>query len=303
MTLAVAEGPSRPYRASSRPRLPDPLVVQRGTPDYPEQLEDHEPPRQLWCLGDPSLLLRRPMVAIVGTRDATAYGERTARDLARAVARQGGCIVSGMARGVDAAAHRGALDAGGATIAVLGTGVDVPYPATHRALHAEIAARGLVVSEAPMGRRAFPGCFPRRNRIIAALAQVVVVVEGGHRSGALGTAEIAANIQRDVAGVPGEIDSPQSAGVNQLLRDGAHLLASVDDLLELAGLTPAGRRTCEPSDPDERAVYAALSAGALPADVIAMRTGLPAGRCFAAVTALELAGAIECSLGGTFRRR
>lgn len=298
---AVREAAPPRFAAAAVP--PAMTVVRRGGPGYPEQLEDREPPRQLHCLGDASLLLRRPMVAIVGTRNATAYGTRTGRDLARAVAAAGGCVVSGMARGVDAAAHAGAMEAGGPTIAVLGTGVDVPYPASHRRFHAEIAAKGLVISEMPPGQQAFRGCFPRRNRIIAGLAQVVVAVEGGFGSGALNTAELALALQRTVAGVPGPIDSPQSAGVNQLIRDGAHLVTSIDDLVTLAGLSPVRRARYEPVDPDERAVLAALAEGAAAPDVLAVRTRLPAARCLAAVTALELAGVVECTLGGAIRRR
>ncbi|HEU5175629.1 MAG TPA: DNA-processing protein DprA [Gemmatimonadaceae bacterium] len=303
MIRSVRERPAGAWRTRATRGNPAPTMVRRGETGYPAALEDGDPPRQLWCLGDASLLGVQPMVAIVGTRNSTAYGERTARDLARAIVDGGGCVVSGMARGVDAAAHAGAMEGGGRTIAVLGTGVDVPYPPRHRALHARIAAAGLVISEMPLGQGAFIGCFPRRNRIIAGLASVVVVVEGGHKSGALKTAGIALELGRSVAGVPGPIDSPQSAGVNQLIRDGAHMLTDVGDLLQLAGLDPARRVAYEPAGPDERAVYDALSSGALSPDVLALRTGLPAARCFAAVTALELAGAVECTLGGTVRRR
>lgn len=280
-----------------------PVLVRRGDAAYPAALTDREPPGQLWCLGDVALLQAAPLVAIVGTRRCTAYGERTARTLARAVAASGGCVVSGMARGIDAAAHRGALEEGGKTIAVLGTGVDVPYPAGHRSLHAEIAATGLVISEMAPGMKAFRGCFPRRNRIIAGLSHVTLVVEGGHRSGALGTAAIALELGRIVAATPGEIDNPESAGSNMLLRDGAHVVAGVSDLLALAGLTGTPRTRFEPRTADESAVCGALAAGALSADLLATRSGLPAARCFATVTALELDGAVECTLGGAIRLR
>lgn len=282
----------------------NPVRVRRGDARFPAALEDRLPPSQLWCLGDISLLSAAPLVSIVGTRNCTAYAERTARDLARAVVAAGGCIVSGMARGVDAAAHRGALDAGGRTIAVLGTGVDVPYPVGHRALHAEIAARGLVVSEMAPGQGAFKGCFPRRNRIIAGLSAVTVIVEAGHKSGALDTAGHALPLGRDIAVVPGEIDNPRCMGSNQLVRDGAHLLASVDDLLKLAGLSRASRRArFQPRNVDEALVCDALTTGEATADVLSARTGLPAARCFAAITTLELEGAVECTLGGAIRLR
>lgn len=280
-----------------------PVVVERGDPRYPAALEDHLPPRQLWCLGDVGLLAAAPMVAIVGTRNCTAYGERTARDLASAVARAGGCVVSGMARGVDAAAHRGALDAGGRTVAVLGTGVDVPYPPIHRALHREIIQRGLVISEMPPGQSAFRGCFPRRNRIIAGLAPLTVVVEGGHKSGAMNTAGVALDLGRTVAAVPGEIDNPQSAGNNKLLSEGAHVIACVDDLLRLAGLERAPARRFVPRNGDEASIVDILRSGEATADVLSVRTGLPAARCFATITGLELEGAVECTLGGAVRLR
>ena len=272
-------------------------------PGYPSALRDlPDPPATLWALGDPMMLVR-PVVAIVGTRRATPYGERITRELAGALSRAGVCIVSGLARGVDAAAHRAALVEGGRTVAVMGTGVDVPYPVGHRALHAEIAARGLVLSERPPASRAQRGCFPRRNRIIAALADVTIVVEAGRTSGALITARHALELGRDVAAVPGPIDAPASAGSNTLLRDGAILIADVADALALAGVTPAVRRPRLAPDGDERTVWNALAHGALELDSLVAATALPAARCLAAVTTLELAGAVECELTGEIRRR
>lgn len=197
------------------------------------------PPKALWLLGDPSLLEGAPdrHVAIVGTRDASPYGERTAAKLAAAAARAGLVVVSGLARGVDAAAHRAALDAGGHTIAVLGTGVDVPYPAGHRTLHERVQLSGLVLSEVEPGTKAFPGCFPRRNRIIAGLCKALVVVEAGFKSGAINSASQALELGRTVAAVPGQMDDPRAAGSNLLIRDGAHVMTSVEDLLGLYELS------------------------------------------------------------------
>lgn len=197
------------------------------------------PPKALWLLGDPSLLEGAPdrHVAIVGTRDASPYGERTAAKLAGAAARSGLVVVSGLARGVDAAAHRAALDAGGHTIAVLGTGVDVPYPAGHRTLHERVQLSGLVLSEVEPGTKAFPGCFPRRNRIIAGLCKALVVVEAGFKSGAINSASQALELGRTVAAVPGQMDDPRAAGSNLLIRDGAHVMTSVEDLLGLYELS------------------------------------------------------------------
>ncbi len=275
------------------PRLPPGLA----------ELEERAP--VLWALGDLALLDDRPRVAIVGTRRATAYGLRVTRALAGACARAGACVVSGLARGIDSAAHRAALEAGGATIAVLGTGADVAYPPANRALHAELAGggRGLLLSEYPPGEWANGGSFPRRNRIIAALAPLTVVVEAGHQSGALLTARWANDLGRSLGAVPGCIDQPQSEGTNRLIRDGAHVVASVEDALALAGLTRPVRFPQPDAGADEGAVWAALDQGVLDLDALCARSRLPADRCLAAVTALELRGAVECSLTGDVRRR
>jgi DNA processing protein len=256
-------------------------------------------------MGDTSLVgaAAGPAVAVVGTRRCTAYGERITTELAGALARAGATIVSGMALGVDAAAHRAALGAGGRTVAVLGTGVDVPYPAAHRGLHAEIARRGLVLSEQPPGERAGPGAFPRRNRIIAALAAVTIVVEAGARSGALITATHALDLGRTVAAVPGPIDVAEAAGSNELIRDGAVVIASVADALALLGLDAPPARRGPTFDGDERVVWDALAVPAPDLDVLTTRCSLPTRSCLAALTTLELAGAVECALTGEVRRR
>lgn len=221
---------------------PDPVRLDAAA--LPACLGDlSHPPAALWCLGDVGALTGAPerLVAIVGTREASAYGERVASRLAAACARAGLVVVSGLARGIDAAAHRAAMAAGGRTLAVQGTGVDVPYPVGHRALHREIQRSGLVVSEMEPGTTAKPGCFPRRNRIIAALAQVTVVVEAGFKSGALNTATQALELGRTVAAVPGPIDDPRSAGANLLVRDGASVVTDVEDLFMILELsTPGG---------------------------------------------------------------
>lgn len=280
-----------------------PEAVRRGDSRYPPALlELGSPPTVLFMIGNRTLL-NRPVVAIVGTRRATAYGERTSREISAAFARAGACVVSGMARGIDSAAHHGALGARGATAAVLGTGVDVPYPAGNRALHAAIARDGLLMSEFPVGSGALPGSFPRRNRIIAALASLVVVIEAPVKSGALVTVDHALTLGRTVAVVPGPVDSPQSAGSNALMRDGAAVIASVEDALSLAGLAHAPVLRELEMDADQRAVWKALSDGALDMDALTARASLPARKCLAAVTTLELAGVVECELTGSIRRR
>lgn len=274
-----------------------------GSAGYPASLlELPDPPPVLFALGRPELLAR-PMVAIVGTREATPYARRAARHLATAAARAGAVVVSGLARGIDGEAHEGALAVDGDTIAVLGTGPDVVYPRSHRALHAAVAARGLLLSELPFGERADAGSFPRRNRLIAALARVTVVVQAGHRSGALITAAHALELGRAVAAVPGPIDESGFAGSNLLLRDGAHVIVDAADLLQLAGLTPAGRPTAPALGGSEAAVWQALAAGPVDVDTLADRSGLRTRDCLAALSALELAGLVECGLTGEVARR
>lgn len=259
-------------------------------------------PAQLFVLGDETHL-RAPAVAIVGTREATPYGLRITRMLATAFARKGVSIVSGMARGVDAAAHRAALDAGGRTVAVLGTGVDVPYPAGHKELHRVIAEKACVVSEYGAGVGAHRGTFPRRNRIIAGLAPLTIVVEAGVKSGALLTADHAQRLNRTVAAVPGPIDSPQSAGTNQLIRDHAQVIASLDDALALMGLeAPRERAPLQLSERDGK-VWKALAAGPISPDGIALKCSITTRECLASITSLELEGLVEVLLTGEARRR
>jgi DNA processing protein len=276
----------------------------RASPEYPSELKDlAHPPRELYAIGH-SLALSKPRVAIVGTRNSTAYGERITRTLTRALIRGGVSIVSGMARGIDAAAHRTALEEGGNTVAVLGTGVDVPYPVGHRLLHRTIAEHGLVLSENPPGMKAAQGAFPKRNRIIAALAPVTIVVEAGFRSGALNTASQAIELGRVVAAVPGPIDSDQSRGSNQLLRDGAVLIAAPEDALSLLGVSLPRVAPPPPLLPEsEQKVWDAIAEGFVETDSLPASTGLTMAECLAAITSLEIIGLVECSLAGEIRRR
>jgi len=278
-------------------------TIPSSSRDFPESLKDlARPVEQLWTLGDQALL-QLPLVAIVGTRRATSYGERITRAVAGSLARAGACIVSGMALGIDAAAHRAALEANGKTIAVLGNGADVPYPTSHSQLHREIVERGLVVSEMPPGARCHRASFLLRNRIIAALAKVVIVIEAPHDSGALNTAEHAMTLGRDLAVVLGNIDSPQSAGSNKLIRDGAYPITDVDDALVFAGIAPRGAPSAKPTDPLELRVWSALGDGGASLDELCTRTALPVAECMIAVSGLELRGSVECALTGEIRRR
>jgi DNA processing protein len=274
--------------------------------DYPRALLDlTDPPPFLFVYGDLALL-SRPTVAIVGTRRATPYGDRVTESLAGALATAGICIVSGLARGIDGAAHRAALARGGATAAVLGTGVDIAYPVGHRALHRTIAERGVVVSEFPCGTRPEPGSFPRRNRIIAALAQLTIVVEAGERSGASITANHATDLGRDVGAVPGPVDSPQSVRTNLLIQQGAHPILAPRDAFLLLGIADPDARRPDATlalAGDERTIWTVLEDGATPLDLLPERVALPTNRTLAAVTALEVAGLIETLPTGELRRR
>ena len=226
-------------------------------------------------------------VAVVGSRRATAYGLRTSQAIGAALAQAGVPVVSGMALGVDGAAHRGCIDAGGLAVAVLGSGVDVPYPARHRVLSQEIVrSGGVLLSEYPPGTRPAPWRFPLRNRIIAGLSRAVVVVEAAARSGALITARIALDMNLDVFAVPGDIDRLTSQGCNQLIRDGAHPVSSVEELIEGLGFVE-GRK-------ERSATELGLFEGErVPVDeVIARNPGWPASQVMARIGLLELDGGL-----------
>ena len=278
-------------------------VWRRGDPDYPVDLEDLEhPPDQLYALGDHAML-EAPIVSIVGTRDATGYGLRITRIIAGALARAGVSIVSGLARGIDAAAHRAALEAGGRTVAVMGTGIDVPYPAGHRGLHQLLSERALVISEYGSGVRAHKGAFPRRNRIIAALSPVTIVIEAGEISGALNTAVWATSLERTIGAVPGPIDSPQSVGTNDLIRTGSTMISSAGEALALVGVDAPPRLPEVELDEKELRVWKALADGGLDVDSLSARSSLPARETLTAITSLELLGRVECLITGEIRRR
>lgn len=272
------------------------LTLAPGGPHWPEALGAVRGPRlrQLWAIGNPELLAGAPghCVAIVGTREASSYGLRVAKSFARGLAAAGATVISGMARGIDTAAHEGALEAGGKTIAVLGTGPDVPYPAGNRWIHSQVAERGLIVSESRPGATAFRGCFPRRNRIIAALSQATLVIEAGHRSGALNTAAVALEMGRVVAAVPGMIDSARAAGSNLLLRDGAHPVVSIDDALGLVGLSRDRTPVRFDMHTIEADIWDLLGLGCQLPDVLAERVGASLREVQASIGRLEVLGLV-----------
>jgi DNA processing protein len=238
-------------------------------------------------------LFDRPAVAIVGARSCSSYGADVARMLGRELAAAGLVVVSGLARGVDGHAHRGALDAGGLTVAVLGCGIDRNYPAAHAELAARIGERGLVVSEYAPGVEPAPWRFPARNRIIAGLAQATVVVEARERSGALITADLALEEGREVFAVPGEITSALSVGSNRLLRSGAAALTSAADVLEVFGIEPEAAPSLPELGEAAARIVACLEVEPAGADGLARALELDAGELAAALTELELAGVVS----------
>jgi len=300
-----------------------------GEPTYPQLLiQTTDAPLVLFCRGGLAPEDARA-VAIVGTRSATPYGVRMARNLAAGLAERGVTVVSGMARGVDTEAHRAALEAGGRTIAILGSGLDIVYPAENKSLARAIADRGAVLTEFSLGTRPLGSNFPRRNRVISGIAHGVVVVEAAARSGSLITARAALDQGREVFAVPGPVTSAQSRGPNGLIRDGAKLVEGVRDILEelpaLGAEAPSPRQSPlkvaraedEPPsegdrapgpDPaaglagDERTVYEALGAEPVHVDAIVERTGLRVEQASAALLGLELAGLARQVSGARFVR-
>ncbi|HEY0415099.1 MAG TPA: DNA-processing protein DprA [Gaiellaceae bacterium] len=268
--------------------------VGRGERAFPPRLRSiHDPPPGLFVRGDADLsVLDRPCVAVVGARACSAYGASVAAELGRELARAGVVVVSGLARGVDAAAHRGALEAG-VTVAVLGCGVDRDYPRAHASLAAGIARAGLVLSEYPPGVEPAPWRFPARNRIVAGLCDATVVVEARERSGALITADLALDEGREVLAVPGEITSLLSRGTNALLRLGAVPATCVEDVLEVVGAERAPPPDPPPLGDRLAVVRAAVADAPAAADEVARRTGRSPAEVNACLVELELLGLVH----------
>lgn len=278
-------------------------AVPIASPVYPERLfRLDDAPALLLVRGTPALLLVRA-VAIVGARAPTELGRATARRLAFDLARAGLAIVSGLARGIDAAAHEGALEAGGATIAFQACGPERVYPPAHRALAERIAAEGAVVTELPPGTPPLPAYFPLRNRLISALAEAVVVVEARERSGSLVTARCAADQGVDVLAVPGPLDAPTSLGTNRLIQSGAGLVIQAADVLGALGIAarPPARAASRGATPLARALIGALRRGALARDELPAALGRPPAELAAALLELELAGRVREDRDGRLR--
>lgn len=286
----------------------DAAVLVPSDPGFPHTLRSiPDPPPVLFALGDLSLAQAR-CVAIIGSRSHSRYGADIAGALGEVAARAGLVVVSGMARGLDAVAQAAALGAGGPSIGVLGTGVDVVYPTSNRELYGRLVRDGLLLSEQPPGERGHPGAFPRRNRLISGLAEALVVVEAAEGSGTLITVTCALEQGREVLAVPGPITSPTSRGTNRLLCDGATPILDPDDLLTALGMefdrTPDSPRgpPCTLSA-DEALVFNALGTDPVQLDDLALRVGMPIGTLLGTLLGLEIGGLVEQLPGSMFRRR
>lgn len=284
---------------------------------YPKMLKEiHDPPIGLYRKG--GYLFGQPCIAVVGSRRTTLYGQSVAKKLGAELAQMGFCVVSGLARGIDTAAHEGALSVGGKTVAVLGCGLDIVYPPENLGLYRRIAETGAVLSEFPFGRKADKQTFPMRNRVVSGISEGVVVVESDVSGGAMITARFAGEQGRLIFAVPGRIDQATSAGCHQLIRDGATLLTSVDDILNelsyLDGLRPKAITTeGEPSvleqllpqlDEKERRVFDSFKGGAmLGIDALTTATALAPAEVSAALMMLELKKLVTKRADGTFEAR
>lgn len=304
-SAAVADAVERALSWVARPGH---SVVTLADAAYPRLLlEIADPPALLYCRGRTELL-NRPALAVVGSRNATAQGATNAEQFSRAFSAAGLTIVSGLAQGIDAAAHRGGLAADAATIAVLGTGVDQVYPKANAALAEEIAARGLLVSEFALGAQALAHNFPRRNRLISGLAQGCLVVEAALGSGSLITARSAAEQGREVFAIPGSIHSPLSKGCHALIKQGAKLAESSDDVLsELGSFRRTGFASTRAPAPAragtaEEPLLECMGFDPVDVDSLCARAGLPAERVSTDLLRLELAGRVAALPGGLYQR-
>lgn len=282
--------------------LPAQRILTLGDADYPPALlEIPDPPSLLFVRGNAELL-KQGGIAIVGSRNATPQGIRDAEAFARHLAAQGCCIISGLALGIDAAAHRGALAAGGGTVAVTGTGPDRLYPARNRDLALEIAAHGVIVSEFPLGTPAQAANFPRRNRIIAGLSRGVLVVEAALESGSLITARLAGEQGREVFAIPGSIHSPVARGCHRLIKQGAKLVETAADILEELGIPTAIVPSPATKTESDNPLIVALGHAPCSLDDLVARSNLAADAILAELLMLELSGQVAALPGNRYQK-
>lgn len=270
-------------------------IIRIDDADYPAHLREiKDPPKRLYYRGDPGLI-KYPGIAVVGTRRSSPYGRWAAREIAKRIARCGVPVISGMADGIDSAAHWGCIAEDMGTVAVFGTGIDICFPSSNEKLKKKIEEKGLILSEYEPGTRGFPGNFPERNRIISGLSKSVIVVEGALKSGSMITARLALEQGRDVFAVPGNIDQPNSIGVNRLIADGAFPIMELSGVEELLGIGK-GRiaRMIESFSDEEKIVTGSiLEAPGISAEEIAFRSGMDLRTCSLLASALELKGFIR----------
>ena len=283
--------------------LEDPTnrVVTLADADYPQALLNiPDPPLLLYVKGRRELL-NRPALAIVGSRNATAQGLRNAEAFAQAASAAGLCIVSGMAHGIDAAAHRGGLRGSGCSIGVVGTGLDKVYPAANRELAHQLAQQGALISEFPLGMPPLAANFPRRNRIISGLSLGCLVVEAGLQSGSLITARMALEQGREVFAIPGSIHAPQSKGCHHLIKQGAKLVECAQDILEELGHFTKGQ-SAHTGAPADHPLFAHLGFDPIDLDQLSQRSGLTIEALSAILLQLELDGDVATMPGGLYQR-
>jgi DNA processing protein len=305
---AIGDGGAAEDLETAAGWLDDPAnrIVTLADESYPRLLlEIHDPPPLLYVKGDVQFL-NRPALAIVGSRNATPQGIATAESMARALSEAGLTIVSGLALGIDAAAHRGGLAGAGRSVAVVGTGLDMVYPARNRALAHALAAEGALMSELPLGTPALGANFPRRNRLISGLARGCLVVEAAASSGSLITARLANEQGREVFAVPGSIHSPLSRGCHLLIKQGAKLVENANDILEELGMSARGVAPPPPAPAtrSETALRLLEGLGFDPCDIdtLAARCGLSVDAVTALLTELEIEGVVTALPGGIFQR-
>ena len=315
VAATIERGPDRALldRTLEWLREPGHWLFAWDDPDYPPALLAIADPPPVFCYAGRRELLSRPALAIVGSRNATPQGVEHATEFAAALSAARLTIVSGLATGIDAAAHRGGLSAGGSSIAVVGTGLDRVYPPENGALAQRLAQDGGLLSEFALGTPPLPENFPRRNRVISGLARGVLVIEATLNSGSLITARLAAEQGREVFAVPGSINSPFSKGTHRLIREGAKLVETAQDVLEELGLEPPPNAGAPegmgPADPapelkgPARKVLAALGHDPAGIDLLARRTGLAADAITVALVELEVAGRVTSLPGGQYQRR
>jgi len=273
-----------------------------GMVQYPDLLREiKDAPKELYYIGDISLLKKR-CAAVVGSRKTTQYGRSMAEEIAGKLASRGVAVVSGMAKGIDTCAHRGALDAGGPTIAVLGCGVDICYPKDNGVLKQKIEEKGLVVSEYPPGIEPKKYSFPQRNRIISGLSELTVVVQAGTKSGALITAELAAEQGREVCALPGNIDSRYNMGNNKLIKEGVYPIVNTVDVLEIMGLEILDKNTVERVlGEEERKIYELLETNReMTIDELCLSLSKPPAYIASITAVMEMKGIVFSALGKIF---